>query len=102
MLMNTVVQGADVTQWNVFETSYKSSKAYPNAFTEVEVDVVFKQGEMMQTMPDAPDPLCTVMKEGGPYHFSGQLRSYCDFLRKTGRDWAIPELKKRHPEEFQN
>jgi len=58
--------------------------------------------EMMQTMPDAPDPLCTVMQEGGPYHFRGRLLSYCDFLRKTGRDWAIPELKKRHPEEFSN
>ena len=32
-----VAHGADVAQWEVFETSYESAKAYPNAFTEVEV-----------------------------------------------------------------
>ena len=43
MLMNTVVQGVDVTQWNVFEISYESAKAYSNAFVDVEVDVIFER-----------------------------------------------------------
>ena len=46
-----VVHGADVAQWEVFETSYESAKAYPNAFTEVEVDVVFTQGEKQWKVP---------------------------------------------------
>jgi arylsulfatase A-like enzyme len=54
---------------------------------------------MMMTMPGALDPLWTVMKEGGPYHARGRLSEYCGFLEKTGRGKAIPELKRRHPEE---
>ena len=46
-----VVQGAEVALWEVFETSYESAKAYPNAFTEVEVDVVFEQGEKQWKVP---------------------------------------------------
>jgi hypothetical protein len=41
------------------------------------------------------------MKEGGPAHSRGRLKAYCDFLEKTGRGWAIPELKKKHPREFE-
>ena len=43
--------GAGVEQWTVFETSYESAKAYSNAFTEVEVDVVFKQGDQQWKVP---------------------------------------------------
>lgn len=58
---------------------------------------------MMQTMPRGydVDPLWTVMKEGGPFHARGHLKSYCEYLEKTGRGWAIPELKRRHPREFE-
>ncbi|KXA99084.1 sulfatase, partial [candidate division MSBL1 archaeon SCGC-AAA259O05] len=58
--------------------------------------------EMMETMPDGytTDPLWRVMEEGGPYHAKGNLKDYCDRLRKTGREDAISELKKKHPEEF--
>lgn len=56
--------------------------------------------DMMATMPDAVDPLWTVVREGGPYHPKGQLRQYCERLEKTERGWAVPELKKRHPGEF--
>lgn len=56
--------------------------------------------EMMMTMQYDTDPLWTVMKEGGPFHAIGHLKNYCDFLKKTGRAWAIPELRKRHPGEF--
>lgn len=51
LFMRTVVLGAEVAQWNVFETSYESAKAYTNAFTDVEVDVVFKQGEKQWKVP---------------------------------------------------
>jgi hypothetical protein len=51
-LVSCPANGAEVAQqWNVFETSYESAKAYPNAFTEVEVDVVFMQGEKQWKIP---------------------------------------------------
>ena len=58
--------------------------------------------EMMRTMLDGydTDPLWTVMKEGGPHHARGHLREYCKRLEKTGRGYAIEELKRRHPREF--
>jgi choline-sulfatase len=57
---------------------------------------------MMLTMLDGcdVDPLWTVMQEGGPLHARGHLRQYCDYLEKTGRGWAVPELRRRHPREF--
>ena len=57
--------------------------------------------EMMGTMHDAVDPMWTVIREGGPFHARGQLRNYCEQLEKTGRAHAIPELKRRHPYEFE-
>ena len=38
-------------QWAVFETSFTSTKIHENPFTEVEVDVVFKQGERKWKVP---------------------------------------------------
>lgn len=46
------------------------------------------------------DPMWTVIAEGGPYHARGHLKAYSDRLKKTGREWAVPLLKKRHPLEF--
>jgi hypothetical protein len=51
ILARTSAQGATVEQWTVFETSYESAKAYSNAFTEVEVDVVFQQGDKQWKVP---------------------------------------------------
>jgi choline-sulfatase len=42
------------------------------------------------------DPLWTVMREGGPFHARGGLSRYLDYLEKTGREYAIPELLRRH------
>ena len=56
--------------------------------------------EMMKTMESPVDPLWTVMREGGPFHAKGKLKQYCDKLEGTRREWAIEELKKRHPGEF--
>jgi choline-sulfatase len=56
--------------------------------------------QMMKTMPYDVDPLWTVMREGGPQHARGMLKSYCERLEATGRGDAVPELRKRHPQEF--
>jgi arylsulfatase A-like enzyme len=59
--------------------------------------------EMMNTMEHDTDPLWTVMKEGGPFHANEKdkrLEEYCEFLKQTDRSWAIPELKRKHPEGF--
>ena len=58
--------------------------------------------EMMRTMPEGydVDPLWTVLKEGGPFHARGHLKAYCERLEQTGRGQFIPELKRRHPQEF--
>lgn len=55
---------------------------------------------MMATSRTNVDPLWTVMREGGPFHARGHLRTYCEHLERTGRAWAIPELRARHPGEF--
>ena len=46
------------------------------------------------------DPMETVLSEGGPYHANGRLKGYIEYLKKTGREYAIEELKRRHPGEF--
>ncbi|MCC5850521.1 MAG: sulfatase [Verrucomicrobia bacterium] len=56
--------------------------------------------EQMASSITNVDPLWTVMREGGPLHARGKLMPYLEFLRKTGRDWAIPELERRHPREL--
>lgn len=58
---------------------------------------------MMATQLDgyATDPIRTVLSEGGPFHARGQLASYCGYLKRTGREYAIGELKRRHPREFE-
>jgi choline-sulfatase len=56
--------------------------------------------DMMATMDSDVDPLWTVIREGGPLHARGMLKEYCQRLEATGRGWAVPELKRRHPREF--
>ncbi len=55
---------------------------------------------MMSSKEDTEDPLNTVLAEGGPYHTRGKLKEYIEYLKQTGRDYAIEELIKRHPEEM--
>jgi len=57
--------------------------------------------DMMASASSDADPLWTVMREGGPFHARGCLPGYCEYLEKTGRGWAVPELKRRHPGEWQ-
>lgn len=58
--------------------------------------------EMMEDLPDdkKSDPMRIVLDEGGPFHARGNLKEYVKRLKKTGRGDAVPELKRRHPEEF--
>jgi len=56
--------------------------------------------DMMGSMDYDVDPLWTVIKEGGPLHARGQLKAYVEYLKKTGREYAVEELKRRHPREF--
>jgi len=59
--------------------------------------------EMMGSMVGqySVDPLWTVMEEGGPYHVRGMLDRYCQRLNVSGRGSAVPELRRRHPREFE-
>ena len=43
--------GAEVGQWEVFETSFETTKQYVNAYTDVEVNVTFRQGDKQWIMP---------------------------------------------------
>lgn len=56
--------------------------------------------EAMRRNSDAVDPLWTVMKEGGPFHARGYLAGYAKRLEETGRGHLVPELVRRHPDEF--
>ena len=60
--------------------------------------------DMMSRMPRGrtSDPMQIVLHEGGPYHARGELKAYAQRLEATGRGWAIPELRRRHPREFGN
>ena len=49
VLMAASAIGAE--QWAVFETSFTSAKKYENPFVDVEVDVVFKQGDQQWKVP---------------------------------------------------
>jgi hypothetical protein len=48
--LNSAAAG-EVGRWEVFETSFETTKQYANPFVEIEVDVVFKQGEKQWIVP---------------------------------------------------
>ncbi len=57
--------------------------------------------DRMASMPTGcPDPMQVVLEEGGPFHARGQLRTYIERLRASGREDSIGELMRRHPGEF--
>ena len=51
VLLHATANGAEIAQWDMFETSYKTAKAYTNAFTDVEVTVVFEHGDSKWDVP---------------------------------------------------
>ncbi len=56
--------------------------------------------EQMMKSPSAVDPMQTVLREGGPFHTRGWLKTYCDFLRRTERANEADRLIARHPDEL--
>jgi len=46
-----VVDGEEVAQWDVFETTFETAKEYGNPFVEIEVDGIFRQGEKQWNVP---------------------------------------------------
>lgn len=89
--------------YNVDEDPHEQSnlaETHPELCREGAHRLLGWHDRMMDTMDSRVDPLWTVMKEGGPFHARGHLPHYVEYLEKTGRQWAIPELKKRHPGEF--
>ena len=44
----------------------------------------------------APDPMITVIEEGGPFYTRGQLRAYLKWLRDSDRAWAAEELEQTY------
>ena len=58
------------------------------------------QEAMLFSSPRQVDPLWTVIKENGIITHRDKLPAYCERLQATGRGWAVPELRKRHPGEF--
>jgi hypothetical protein len=50
-LTQALTSRAEVGQWEVFETSFTTTKQYTNAFTDVEVNVTFRQGDKQWMMP---------------------------------------------------
>jgi len=53
----------------------------------------------MRTAEGNPDPMQTVLAEGGPYHCAGELGKYLDRLRATGRGAWAEKLAAMHPGE---
>lgn len=49
--VNGQFSALSVEQWSVFETSFSSERKYENPFTEIDVDVFFKQGEKQWKVP---------------------------------------------------
>ena len=78
------------------------AETHPEICREAAARYLNWHDEMMVTMPEGyyHDPMWEIIHEGGPFHARGRLPVYCERLEETGRQWAIPELKKRHPKEF--
>ena len=76
------------------------AKERPDICAEAARLLLTWQEDMMMSMPDAIDPLWTVMREGGPCHSKGKLKGYCEHLKATGRESCIAELERRHPKEL--
>lgn len=80
---------------------YDLAEERPDLCREGAVRLERWRQEMAESMPDGwPDPLWTVLEEGGPFHARGQLRQYVQRLRDSGRSTSIEELVRRHPREL--
>lgn len=55
--------------------------------------------EMMKCSDSDTDPLWTVMREGGPLHARGSLKSYVERLRETGRSDLADKLLEKYKDD---
>jgi hypothetical protein len=76
------------------------AEARPNLRREGAAQLLDWHDEMMAGSTTDVDPMWTVMRKGGLFHARGRLRECCGYLERTGRGWAVPELKRRHPGDF--
>lgn len=51
LMFCTMAEGAESTQWDVFETSFDTTRQYSNPFVDIEVSVVFEQGATQWKIP---------------------------------------------------
>jgi arylsulfatase A-like enzyme len=86
--------------FNVAEDPHEQhdlAAARPELCREGAARLLSWQEDQMRSSTTNVDPLWSVMREGGPFHArKADLDRYLDHLRKTGREWAIPELLRRH------
>lgn len=74
--------------------------ARPDICAEAARILLTWQEDMMLAMPDAVDPLWTVLREGGPFHSKGRLKEYCGRLKATGRETHAETLASMYPGEI--
>jgi arylsulfatase A-like enzyme len=79
---------------------YDLASERPDICSEAASKLLKWHDEAMASMNYAEDPMNTVMREGGPLHARGNLKQYIDYLKKTGREYSIDELIRRHPNEI--
>jgi hypothetical protein len=93
-------------EWMVFDV--KKDPHEMEDVAAVRPDMVKKAGEMLdawtremlRTSGGNPDPMRTVLAEGGPYHCRGELAGYLKRLEATGREKWAKRLSREHPGEF--
>jgi len=52
--------------------------------------------QMQQPRDAAPDPMVTMIQEGGPWYVRTRWNSFLAGLREDGQAWAADELEARH------
>ena len=93
----------DEMLFNVKEDPYEQNNLadkHPEACKEAAWHLLNWHGQMMAKRKDAVDPLWQTIREGGPYHARGHLKNYIEHLKKTGREYGVDELLKRHSKEL--
>ena len=90
---------APVMLFNVAEDPHLTrelSRERPDVANEGLAKLEQWTAEMMGASRSDVDPMWNVIREGGPYHTRGRLKSYCDHLRQTGRAHHADALLARH------
>ncbi|HNT33764.1 MAG TPA: sulfatase, partial [bacterium] len=87
--------------FNVDEDPHETcnlAESYPEVVNKALALLHEWTADMMKSSSQEVDPLWTVIREGGPLHTRGYLKSYCERLRATGRAHHAEALLSRHRE----